>query len=210
MEKIIVKENKQQQDAIINHIIQFILALNKPIAEFKKATFYSLSSDDVLRLMNNHNGAVQVINEKLNLFLDKELDRQKITIPLMRSNFKTGYQDIVSSLSSELRKHIAQPGFNYLYMLTMENNKLVLNKENEEIIRESFRNIINSEAAKKLFDLQNEVAEKLQEFWKFINEKTSLQYFTMAQVTETFFYLDVETKQIEIDTDIDYERIMKK
>ena len=146
------------------------------------------------------------LQSKLNSSLESQLDNMNITSKLMRENFKAGANNFVNKLLIKLRQ--LSPGASYLYNLSMQDGILLLSKEQEEKVRDTFRNCITSDTGKELYEAHKALAQSFSEFSKLVKKNTSLSYVSVAELANEFFDLDYETGNIEI-TAIGYERIIQ-
>lgn len=205
MKKIIIEENESAQTSEINKINQFRDSVNKELLQFKADTGYSPTLEDVKGLMisNDTSG----LESSLNSSLESQLDKMNITGDLMRKNHKAGANDYVKKLFARLQQE-GIFGVRYLHNLSMKDGLLFLNKEQEEQVRDTFRNCITSETGKELYERHKALAQSFSEFSKFVKEKTSLSYVSSGELANEFFDMDYKTGNIEI-SNIGYERIIR-
>ena len=204
MKRIIIKENESAQTSEINKINQFRDSVNKELLQFKADTGYSPTLEEVKSLMTSRD--TSGLQSSLNSFLESELDKMNITSKLMRENQKTGANDFINKLLNRFQQ--LSPGASHLFNLSMKDGILFLSKEQEEQIRDSFRNCVTSETGKELYEKHKTLAQSFTDFSKLVKERTSLSYISVGQLADEFFDLDYETGDIEIN-DIAYERIIQ-
>lgn len=204
MKKLIIQENAAAQTSEISKINQFRDAVNKELHQFKADTGYSPTLEEVKSLMISRD--TSGLQSSLNSSLERELDKMNITSKLMRDNHKAGANDFVNKLLNRFQQ-LSQE-VRYLHNLSMKDGLLLLSKEQEEQVRDSFRNCITSETGKELYEKHKVLAQSFSEFSKFLKEKTSLRYVSSGELAREFFDMDYETGNIEI-SNIAYERIIQ-
>ncbi len=207
MEKITIEENSEQQDAAIKKINSFCAKVNEALVEFKTDTGYSPTFDEVKKLIQGQD--LSGLRENVNSSLESQLDKQKVSGKLMRENLKAGVSVLINTLSKNLNIQSVVPGSEYLHFLSMQAGKIELKKEQEEEIRETFRNCLTTEEGKFFFDLHKSAAQSINELSKFISQKTTLQYSHIDQLTKNFFDMDFNTGEIDINS-IDYETCIQR
>ncbi|MEO9146189.1 MAG: hypothetical protein ABI237_11605 [Ginsengibacter sp.] len=205
MKKIIIEENAEMQEQELNKTNQFCNAVNKELQQFKTDTGYNPTMDEVKKIMVSKDPILLLDN--LNSFLDKQLDQMKITSTLMRANQKAGQKTFVDNLFKKLNFLPYKSG--YLHQLSMENGLLILSKENEVEIRDSFRNYITSEKAKQFWELHKAATQALNIFSVFVKENTTLSYVSIEDLSKEFFYMDFETRNVESES-MDYEGCVQR
>ena len=200
MKKIIIEQNEPQQNAEINKINKFCNTLNQLLLQFKTDTGYSLTMDEVKKIMFGNN--TTELKENLNSFLEAQLDTMQVHGTLMRENAKAGANNFVNTLQTQMKQSSLDGG--YLHYLSMKNNTLIFEKSEEEKIRESFRLCIKTELAKEFYDKHIEAQKALNELSIFVKEKTSLFYPFIGELAKNFFYSNTNTGEVGIES-IDYE-----
>mgnify|MGYP001788397841 CR=1 FL=1 len=198
------------QDTEINKVNAFIPVINNLLFNLKEDTGYALKMEQLEKLVfSPSQQSENLLTEQVEFFLNAELDRLKVTSNLFRNNHKAGAKSFVSAICKELRIMAGKAGIEWLHSLSIEDNKLILSAEVEETIRASFRNVIESESATKLWNLQNELCEKIQQMHSLVKTKTRLEHYNLPQLIDNFFYLDPHTSKIGI-VEIDYEGVLLK
>ena len=210
MEKIIVQENKIAQDRAILNAGFLVSKINELIAKFEKDTGYQLKLNDVSTLIRgNKEDARYDLKMKLDEFLNKELDRLQIHSQLMRDNFKLNSETYVSECAKNFTALSIHPGLEFLDHLSIEENKVCFSAQSEERVRDTFRNVITSEAAKEIWVLQKETKDALQKMYDIMHKNTNVRYYGLDQLATGLFQMDPTKGEILIQ-DLDYERISKK
>lgn len=205
MKRIIINENESAQTSELSKINQFCNSVNRELQQFKADTGYSPTLEDVKSVIISSDATG--LQSRLDSSLENQLDKMNITGKLMRENQKAGANEFVKKLLIRLQQE--RSGARYLSNLSMKDGVLFLSKEQEEQVRDEFRNYITSDTGNEFHEKHKALAKSFSEFSKFVKEKTSLSYGSSGELAEEFFERDYETGNIEI-TGIDYERVIQR
>ena len=210
--RIILNENLEKQKIAIDEIQEIIKSVNLRIESLQSSTIsgFCLTHEDILRFINMgadiHKDILYEVNNRLDLSLEKELDRLQITAPLMRTNFKRGAFELLGKFATDLMELSGFPGLKYFNEISVIEGKLVLIKEAEERIRDSFRVVVDTTEGEKLLKLHKETAKNLQSLLSLINSNGSVNLSLGYVVNNLFNY---ENNQISIQL-IKYDMIANK
>ncbi|MGN6297929.1 MAG: hypothetical protein ACTHM7_14175 [Ginsengibacter sp.] len=200
MEPIIINENLDYQNNEIKKIKDYCAGINRTLKDFAQKTQYSLTLNEVESLIKGQD----VISLEDNI-----LQAQKIKSPLMmdaaRPNLRNYIKDLGRKLGTGTYDHCNQ----YLPDMQMSKGEIYLPEEKEAEIRESFRNLIKSEAGKTFYELHTRAAKALSEFSVFVHENTRLSFISPGELSTEFFDFEDENKSVEIE-EVDYDRLIIK
>ncbi len=85
----------------------------------------------------------------------------------------------------------------------MIDDKISISKDSEEALRNSIRSVIYSEPGQELYKLQKKIAKEIQELSHFMKNKTAIQYFTLNQLIDDCFDMDMQGNVFIGDFDYD-------
>lgn len=210
MDPIVINERQHIQDQEINHITEFVNLINNSVSDFLQLTGYQLSMREIYDMIHKNGEAhTEALLVNVAKCMDYQLDKMKVTAHMMRNNLKNGLPESVSSLMSDLKSLKEHAGLKYIQKLILKNGAVIQTEDAENEIQDGLKIKIHSNTALELYNLNKEMADKLQYLTCFINEKTRLYFYDVTKLLPAFFKADPDSRKIEIKDDIDYEALIK-
>jgi len=210
MQKIILKENSEEQQKVINDIQSFCLKINETLSDFIQETGYTPTKTEIEALMNGY--IPESLNENIALSIETQLSKTPGSNILYKSMKEGLKEQVYKAISKTLKKlQISSYGKakDYFFNLSLEDGKIFLSEESEEQIRETFRRSISSEAGKEFYEKHQKAINVLNDLSLYIKENTLIRAVNIHQFVEILFSLNNETGEI-VSYGVDYDRATKK
>ncbi|MEO6134375.1 MAG: hypothetical protein ABIP35_04435 [Ginsengibacter sp.] len=203
MDPLLVNEHLDLQEKAIKEVNNFCSKINQTLPEFKKETGYSLDINE-LQLLLRSNDLTSLIGS-----IDKSMEKSFASFnEIVKRTLKAGTSEYVYSFGNQLKRFATLPGVDHINSLSITNDQLTLSKDNEHAIRETFKKFITSEAAKEFLEKHKAITDSMNEFSKFVKDKTSIPILHAESFGFYFFKLNNQTGSVSM-LSIDYERLVK-
>lgn len=205
MEKIVLKDNKNQADNEVRKIQSFCSKVNEILPEFGKENGYQLTMEDIQELFQKRE--LDDLVNAVNRHIESSLTGVKIT-NVVRKVFTSNTEEFIYGFAERLKKiNSSEIDFK---TLSLKDGALVLTDESEKEVREKLVSCITTENGKQLYDLCLEAVKPISEFSQFVKQNTPLNYYITVNQLGNFFSMDPKTGEVTINKGSGFDRLTTK